>query len=61
MINSMRFCRNEDPVGEAEYNILKFKELWHRAERMKNGGIEDTMHRQDALGSLRILDQSASK
>jgi len=52
--------RNEDPVLEAEYNIRKFKELWARAGRMRDAGVEGTMQKQDALASLNILDKSAS-
>lgn len=54
------FPRNEDPVLEAEYNIRKFKELWARAGRMRDAGVEGTMQKQDALASLNILDKSAS-
>ena len=32
------FPRNEDPVGEAEYNIRKFKELWYKAEALRDSG-----------------------
>eukprot|EP00283_Hemiselmis_rufescens_P014056 CAMPEP_0173466676 /NCGR_PEP_ID=MMETSP1357-20121228/73733_1 /TAXON_ID=77926 /ORGANISM="Hemiselmis rufescens, Strain PCC563" /LENGTH=308 /DNA_ID=CAMNT_0014434749 /DNA_START=20 /DNA_END=946 /DNA_ORIENTATION=- len=52
------FPRNEDPVKEAEYNIRKFKSLWHKANHLRELGVEKTMGKQDALGSLLLVDKA---
>ncbi len=42
-------------VKEAEYNIKMFKRLWHKAETLRQKGMDDVMKRQDALAALELV------
>ena len=54
---SLAVPRNEDPVREAEYNIRTFKKLWAKAKALRATGVDECLRRQDALGSLEILER----
>lgn len=54
------FPRNEDPVKEAEYNILQFKALWRKAQHLRRRGISRHMAAHDALGALAMLADADS-
>lgn len=51
------FPRNEDPVREAEYNIRTFKRLWRKALALHAAGVDDCLRKQDALGTLEMLER----
>ncbi len=51
------FPHNEDPVGECEYNIDKFKELWEKAASLDNNGIRECMSSRNAIKTLRMTDK----
>jgi len=55
------FPRNEDPVKEASYNIQKFKSLWHKANLLRELGVEASMAKQDALTSLTLVDKAMGR
>ena len=51
------FPRNEDPVREAEFNIRRFKAMWHRATRLTEHGIDDLLKKHDAMSVLELLEE----
>ena len=44
-------------MREAEYNIRTFKKLWAKAKALRATGVDECLRRQDALGSLEILER----
>ena len=50
------FPRNEDPVREAEWNVMAFKTMWARAARLRDeGGMDRLLASHDAMGALELL------
>lgn len=52
------FPQRTDPVLEAEYNIRRVKMFWNAASRLDGLGQEEVLAKQDALGSLEIMDEA---
>lgn len=49
------FPLNEDPVEEAELNVVAFRAMWARAGRLRRAGMEGCLAARDALCSMRLL------
>tara|TARA_B110000977_G_scaffold97815_1_gene128751 strand:- start:3201 stop:5339 length:2139 start_codon:yes stop_codon:yes gene_type:complete len=50
------FPEAEDPVREAEFNVRAFRRMWRRAGALRQKGMEEFLHKHDAMGSLELME-----
>lgn len=43
-------------MREAEFNVRAFRRMWRRAGALRQKGMEEFLHKHDAMGSLELME-----